>query len=246
MSVKASSWAWDQRINCPEITDKEFIVLLYLADKAGDNGLSWHSRKKIQTQCKIKNIRSVSNIFKSLEQKNLITRYKRFTSSGDQTSNAVVVMFEGRVDDDSLGFIDETMRYMPENKGVTQQLPPENIGVTETLPPPNYTVTPPSLESDPKRNINNSETTTTTTGSPQKSKIPFEAFLSLLITTVSDMISEGGWVSGNQPEPKNAWLRTKSIRLYEKFNDPCPADCAALVLKDWTRVISISNQTIPN
>lgn len=178
MSVKASAWAWEQREKHPSLTDKEFIVLLYLADKSGDNGLSWYSRGRIQAHCKIKNIRTVSNIFSSLERKSLISRYKRFTQSGDQTSNATIVLFEGRDLDIPSDIINEKHRYKTKNKGVTAQLPPRHCTVTTS-----------SLCSDPKRNRNVSGSSSKPEPAQDEGRediFNYESVLAWLLSTFSE------------------------------------------------------------
>ncbi|MET4696681.1 helix-turn-helix domain-containing protein [Endozoicomonas lisbonensis] len=125
MSVAATNWAWNQGLSGNLLN-----VLLYLADRAGDNGLSWHGREKIADKCGI-SVRTVSRLIARLEAKNLVARYRRYKQRSDddetkvQTSNVVVVMFEGREEDDS-GMTNEDLRYS-KNKDV--------VVVTSDTPP---------------------------------------------------------------------------------------------------------------
>ena len=74
---------------------------------------------------------------------------------------------------------------------------------------------------------------TTTTG-----KLDFDVFALALLSLIREMLAEGGWTPTGQPAPKATWLKAKAERLYNKFADPRPEDCAALILKDWTALIN--------
>ena len=155
MSVFASTWAWQQT----RVNHSEKLVLMYLADKAGDNGISWHSRATIATQCLFKDPKSVQKSIANLERKGLVKRFKRFTKTGDQSSNYVVVLFTGRDTSDDSHFLDND--YLPpETIGGSDQPPlekPETIGGAEQTPPGVCTDPTPGLSRPPKRNRNVSE-----------------------------------------------------------------------------------------
>lgn len=218
MSVAASSWAWEQKLS-----GSELIVLLYLSDKSGDNGLSWYGRKRISEKCGL-SPRSLSRVMESLEKKKIIARYKRFTPAGDQTSNAIVVLFEGRLLEDDLGLIKAEMLYNPLDIGLS----------SVTTPLVTHDNTPLSPMTTNTSVINNSRTTTTTTTTE---KPDFDVFALALISIIREMIEEGGWVSSDQPLPKATWLKAKASTLFDKFPDPRPEDCAVFILKDWTRLM---------
>ena len=96
MSVEAQKWAWEQT----GLSPTEKLVLIYLSDKSGDNGVSWHGRARIAKYCGLENYRSVTNVIARLEKKGFVRRYKRFTEQHSQTSNFVVVLFDGRIEDE--------------------------------------------------------------------------------------------------------------------------------------------------
>ncbi len=212
MSVQASAWTWNQ-----SLSGKELIVLLYLSDKAGDNGLSWYGRSRIAKHCGMSS-RSVSRAMESLEHKGLIRRFKRFTENGDQTSNATVVLFDGRIEDDDLGMMKDENLYSPVNIGLTVLTPP-------LVSPDN---TPLSVLTTKTSVINQRETTTT-------EKLDFDKFAVCLISILQEMISEGGWIPAGHPVPKSTWLKAKAKTLHNKFPDPRPEDCALIILKDWVK-----------
>ncbi len=210
MSVQASAWAWNQ-----SLSGKELIVLLYLSDKAGDNGLSWYGRARIAKQCGMSS-RSVSRAMESLEHKGFIKRFKRFTENGDQTSNATVVLFDGRIEDDDLGMMKDENLYSPVNKGLS----------VLTTPLVSTDNTPLSVLTTKTSVINQRETTTT-------EKLNFNDFAVCLISILQEMIAEGGWIPEGHPVPKKTWLKAKAQTLHNTFPDPRPEDCALIILKDW-------------
>ena len=81
------------------------------------------------------------------------------------------------------------------------------------------------------RSVNPKKTTTT-------EKPNFNDFAIVLISLIKEMIKEGGWVPAGQQAPKATWLETKARTLFDKFPDPSPEDCAVLILKDWTSLLS--------
>ena len=69
----------------------------------------------------------------------------------------------------------------------------------------------------------------TTTEKPPK--IDFDLFLEHLGITLAEMLSEKR--QSGMSNPSKAWTLTKARILYERFDNPCPADCSLIILKDW-------------
>ena len=140
MSTEAMKWAWEQT----EVKGNEKLVLLYLADRAGDNGLSFHGRSKIARYCGLKAKKYVTPLMAKLESKGLIRRYKRFIDSGDQTSNYVVVLFPER--DTDIDGLKESMAYHPDDPARPKS----------ATPPTGKSATPPTGKSGtplPKKQV---------------------------------------------------------------------------------------------
>ena len=85
---------------------------------------------------------------------------------------------------------------------------------------------------DIKQQIKN----TTTTELPPVDKIYFEDFGLALISTLNEMLLEDGWLPEGSAQPKASWLKSKARELYDRLPDPSPADCAVLILSDWSRL----------
>ena len=220
MSVHASSWAWNQ-----SLSGKELIVLLYLADKAGDNGLSWYGRSRIAEKCGM-SPRSVSRAMESLEQKELIKRFKRFTETGDQTSNATVVLFEGRIEEDDLGMMKEKNSYSPVDKGLselTSPPDPENIGLSELTPPLVSTDNTPLSGLTTKTSvINISRNNNNNTTEPEK--ISLSEFREKLVANMH----------GSPVNKAIIWERAEEF--HTRYKQPSPTMVAEIIYNDWKAV----------
>jgi len=249
MSVEASSWAWEQT----NVSQSEKLVLLYLADKAGDNGISWHSRARIADHCLYKNPKSIQKIIASLEKKGLVKRFKRFTKTGDQSSNYVVVLFSGRDESDDDHFLDKDYEK-PENIGGSVQTPPKNpVNKGGSIQTPPGVCTDPTGGSDrpPKRNRTVNETTTTgTTSKNSKSilsrfkekptqKMSFEDFQSGVIEQIDTRIYIEMAIPCDMQEPPTSFISRHSSRLFNKYRaNPCLSTAAEYIINDWLKLQS--------
>src|SRR4051812_44128400 len=83
MSVRVTSWAWDQHVG----DDKAKLVLLKLADQANDDGICWPSRRTIAGACET-SLSSVSRCTARLAELGLIKIEPRARpADGGQSSN---------------------------------------------------------------------------------------------------------------------------------------------------------------
>lgn len=81
MSVRASTWAWQQPIKG---TAK--LVLLALADHANDDGKCWPGIETVAKKCGISRIAVINNISK-LRKSGFVNSERRYTEEGRRTSN---------------------------------------------------------------------------------------------------------------------------------------------------------------
>ena len=81
MSVKSSTWAWQQPIKS---TAK--LVLLALADHANDDGKCWPGIETVAKKCGISRIAVINNISK-LRKSGFVNSERRYTEEGRRTSN---------------------------------------------------------------------------------------------------------------------------------------------------------------
>lgn len=86
MSVAATRWALTQRD-----VGRAKLVLVVLADHAGDAGVCWPSLKLIAAECDIKTTETVGKHLRSLEDRGLIRRVGRQRVNGSCTSNYFVL-----------------------------------------------------------------------------------------------------------------------------------------------------------
>lgn len=88
-------------------------------------------------------------------------------------------------------------------------------------------------------------TTTTEVRARKNSEQDFEVFYFCLVNVLTDMISEGGWISSKSKKPTKSWLMPKAKGLFERLPFPDPADCAVLVLRDWSKLVSVCVDQLP-
>ena len=81
MSVKASNWAWEQKL-----APSAKLTLLALADAADDRGECWPRLKTIATMSGTSE-RTVQRALREFEAAGLLEVTRRFTAAGRQTSN---------------------------------------------------------------------------------------------------------------------------------------------------------------
>ena len=194
-------------------TDK--LVLLMLANYADENNQAYPSYKRLAEDCCMSE-RGIKVIIGRLRKAGLISwvRRKKNDDSKELTSNLYTLHLENI-----------TPLNTKKNQGSAKHAPLEHekIGGSEQ-----------NAQNTIKEPINKNLTTT--------EKIDFESFAFCLVEVVKAMLDEGGWVAEGQPLPKDAWLTAKANSLYDKFKEPDPADCAVIVLKDWTRNLSHMNK----
>ena len=85
---------------------------------------------------------------------------------------------------------------------------------------------------DKKQQIKNATTT------DARDSDLFDKFFFCLVNVLNDMITEGGWIHSSSKKPTKSWLLPKAKSLFSRLRDPDPADCAVLVLKDWSKLIA--------
>ena len=234
MSVKASSWAWEQL----DITQAEKMVLLYLADKAGDNGISWHSRARIAEHCLYKDPKSIQKIISNLEKKGLVKRFQRFTKNGDQSSNYVVVLFSGRDSSDDNHFLDKDYlaSETPANKGGSVQTPPTNTvnkGGSVQTPGGGYTDPTGGSDNPPKRNRTVSE-------SSSESVNPVEDEKNFSDRVIAELSADG---LDTLPPETVRYAKMKISEFQERFpHSGSVADCWSYVVRALDHRACLSGQ----
>lgn len=82
MSIKAYSWAWEQRIKHPGLK----LTLLALAEHADAEGLCWPSINRLCLRVGLSR-RSVERLLAQLEYLGFITRERRERENGSKQSN---------------------------------------------------------------------------------------------------------------------------------------------------------------
>lgn len=97
MSVRYMNWAWDQQI---PMASK--IVLLALADRAGDDGRCWPGHETLSDKCSMSRS-SVIEHTKKLKELGLISWAHRAGEGGHRTSNVYQLNIETKVQNTNVG-----------------------------------------------------------------------------------------------------------------------------------------------
>lgn len=84
MSVKAMSWAWDQK----GLSEGEKLLLMALADHADDDGICWPGQKRLAEKVGCTD-RTIRTRLTRMETEGLIRRERRKTQSGFRSSDRI-------------------------------------------------------------------------------------------------------------------------------------------------------------
>ncbi|WP_354011486.1 hypothetical protein [Endozoicomonas lisbonensis] len=110
-----------------------------------------------------------------------------------------------------------------------------------TPPPVTTDKTPlsPLTRKTKDRNQRRNTTTTTTEKDVPAVETDFAEFAWALCETMKEMLDdEGGWLPKGVVRPKTSWVKRKAATLFNKFPNPCPEDCAVLLIGDWSRLVA--------
>ena len=81
MSIAAMNWAWRQKLK-PVLK----LVLMALADAAGDNGVCWPSVATVAAKCNV-STRTVRRVMQTLSAQDLLVSEQRYRKDGSRSSN---------------------------------------------------------------------------------------------------------------------------------------------------------------
>lgn len=121
MSIKYMNSVW-----MLDLPPNQKLVLMSLADQAGDTGICWPSIKYIATRVCLEE-RSVQRVLRTLQNKGLIRIEKRFRNDGSLTSNKFFLL--EKIPGDNLS----PPPRKTTNKGVTLQPPDDDLDYTQTV-----------------------------------------------------------------------------------------------------------------
>jgi hypothetical protein len=129
MSVKAMSWAFEQRLS-----GNEKCVLLALADRARDDGVCWPGQEETARKAFV-SVRTVSRILGKLEAEGYLSRQPRYRENGSRTSDLTVL---------NMGQPDNLSGHLPDK-------PDEANRTTVSGPEPPLTTEPSTLMEIPQQ-----------------------------------------------------------------------------------------------
>lgn len=90
MSVKVSSWAWDQPLG-----GNDKVVLLALADWARDDGLCWPGQDAVAAKARV-STKTVQRLLGKLEEGGYLVREKRGDPDGGRKPDLIRLMVSGQ------------------------------------------------------------------------------------------------------------------------------------------------------
>jgi len=85
MSVRATTWAWEQ-----DVDGTALLLLLAIADRADDDGVIWQSQKTLAAKTRTSE-RTVRRTLAALEERGLLERLRRNRKNGSRTSDYIVL-----------------------------------------------------------------------------------------------------------------------------------------------------------